>query len=78
MGSERICMGSGHAKTKFSGHRDIRKEMRDKDRRRRTREKGQGYLSWMGSLRRVGKRLPEDREETDTAHRKIEVYKGKR
>lgn len=71
-------MGLGYVKIKFLGYRDIRKEMRDKDRRRRIREKGQGYLFWMGSLRRVGKRLFEDREEIDTVYRKIEVYKGKR
>ena len=71
-----------HTKTNFSAKRTRSKgqkqKIQDKGKEKGTMEKGQGYLSWMGSLRRVGKRLPEDREETDTAHRKIEVYKGKR
>ena len=37
-----------------------------------TRESGKGHLSWRY------KGLPLDREETDVAHRKMEVYKGTR
>jgi hypothetical protein len=43
-----------------------------KEKEKGTRERGKGYLSWRD------KGLPLDREETDTAHRKMAVYRGER
>jgi hypothetical protein len=52
---------------------DIGQGVRDKDRRKRKRgrEREDGHLSW------EDRGLPLDREETDTAHRQMAVYKGK-